>query len=204
MLRRFGLLSLVALPTGIVGLALTPRSALERVPELCLFRRTLGVSCWGCGMTRALWQLLRGQWDAAVALHPWAPAWLIGLCVAWVAALFWWLTRFGWLSRLELRRGLLAVWLALAAATVPLTLAFALAPAAAAKTASRLAQTHHRACAFCGLTRSLGHVSRGHFSAAFSASSLGSAVSVAVIGNQLAALACLARRRRKRPFFPRG
>lgn len=204
MRQRFVLFALVALPTALIALALAPGTVFERLPQLCLFRRTLGFTCWGCGMTRGLWHLLRGEWDAAVALHPWAPALLIGLCVAWVAALLGWLIRFGWMSRLELRRGLLTVWLALAAATVPLTFAFRLAPAPAANAISRLAQTHHRTCAFCGLTRSLSHVSRGRLSTAFTASPLGPAVSAVVIGNQLAALAWLVRRRRKGLSVPRG
>jgi hypothetical protein len=56
---------------------------------LCLFRRVTGIGCAGCGLTRALALLAKGQWSAAVAVHPLAPvlaiqaasAWLFGLAV---------------------------------------------------------------------------------------------------------------------------
>jgi len=56
---------------------------------LCLFHRVTGIGCASCGLTRALALLARGQWGAAFALHPLAPAlaleaagaWLVGLAV---------------------------------------------------------------------------------------------------------------------------
>ena len=35
----------------------------------CPFRRLLGLSCPGCGMTRAWLCALRGQWQSALAYH---------------------------------------------------------------------------------------------------------------------------------------
>jgi len=36
------------------------------VPVLCLFRRLTGHECLGCGMTRAFFSLLHGQWEEAL------------------------------------------------------------------------------------------------------------------------------------------
>lgn len=36
----------------------------------CPFQQTLGLPCPGCGLSRALLALLRGDWQAAFAIHP--------------------------------------------------------------------------------------------------------------------------------------
>jgi hypothetical protein len=46
---------------------LAPAAWLDRFPSLCLFRNLTGWECPGCGMTRAILCLLRG--DLAAALH---------------------------------------------------------------------------------------------------------------------------------------
>jgi len=51
----------------VVVAALVPPTVLERLPTLCLFRNLTGWECPGCGMTRAILSLLRG--DLATALH---------------------------------------------------------------------------------------------------------------------------------------
>jgi len=51
----------------VVVAALVPPTALDRLPVLCLFRNLAGWECPGCGMTRAVLSLLRG--DLATALH---------------------------------------------------------------------------------------------------------------------------------------
>ena len=51
----------------VVVAALVPPTALDRLPALCLFRNLAGWECPGCGMTRAVLSLLRG--DLATALH---------------------------------------------------------------------------------------------------------------------------------------
>jgi len=58
--------------------------------SICLSRRFLGLPCPGCGMTRALAHLAKGEWRAAVASHPFAPllaAELLFVWLAWGAAL---------------------------------------------------------------------------------------------------------------------
>lgn len=51
----------------VVVAALVPPGLLDRLPALCLFRNLTGWECPGCGMTRAVLSLLRG--DLATALH---------------------------------------------------------------------------------------------------------------------------------------
>lgn len=41
--------------------------------SLCLFRRCTGHACPGCGMTRAVSYLLKGDWDRTIFYHPLAP-----------------------------------------------------------------------------------------------------------------------------------
>ncbi|HXG32727.1 MAG TPA: DUF2752 domain-containing protein [Bryobacteraceae bacterium] len=86
-MRRIALLAAVTPPALVAALALLPRAALDALPDACMFRRWLGIECWGCGMTRAVWHLLRGDWDIAAAHHPWAPAAVAAGCLMSVAAL---------------------------------------------------------------------------------------------------------------------
>jgi len=62
---------------------------------LCPLRRLLGIPCPGCGMTRALAHLAKGEWRAAVALHPLAPLLAAELALGWMAA---GLAAAGWLG----------------------------------------------------------------------------------------------------------
>lgn len=62
-------------------------------PELCLFHRTTGLHCPGCGGTRAAHQLLHGDWLAALdynalavlflPLLVGAPAWYAARALGW-------------------------------------------------------------------------------------------------------------------------
>jgi len=49
----------------------------------CLSRRLFHLPCPGCGMTRAFAHLAKGEWSAALTLHPLAPV------VAMEIAAFW-------------------------------------------------------------------------------------------------------------------
>jgi hypothetical protein len=65
------------------------RAAVPLPPEVapfCLVRRFLGIPCPGCGMTRALSHLARGEWRAALAFHPLAPLVAAELALGWAAA----------------------------------------------------------------------------------------------------------------------
>lgn len=57
----------------------------DAVP-FCLLRRFLGIPCPGCGMTRALAHLARGEWRSALALHPLSPLVAFELALGWAAA----------------------------------------------------------------------------------------------------------------------
>jgi hypothetical protein len=57
----------------------------EAASSICLLRRLFHLPCPGCGMTRALAALAKGDWAAAVALHPLAPVLAAELLLGWVA-----------------------------------------------------------------------------------------------------------------------
>ena len=78
-------------PVGAVAL-MTMASPSDEGPTLCPVALVTGVACPGCGMSRAVGWLLRGDLERSVGYHPLAPLVLtIGL-VAVVWALGW---RFG-------------------------------------------------------------------------------------------------------------
>lgn len=59
---------------GLAGLAVLAAVVVFhfKLPVTCLWRRHFGTPCPGCGMTRALTELLRGHWAAAWQAHPWS------------------------------------------------------------------------------------------------------------------------------------
>ena len=63
----------------LLGLPADPRLA------LCPSRALLALPCPGCGMTRALAALLRGDVAGTLRLHPWAPALTVQLALGWAA-----------------------------------------------------------------------------------------------------------------------
>ena len=40
----------------------------EAAPD-CLISKTFGVSCWGCGLTRAFSAAVQGDWQKAISLN---------------------------------------------------------------------------------------------------------------------------------------
>jgi hypothetical protein len=70
---------------GVAGLALlhlwTPSDDIRY--SLCLSRR-LGLPCPGCGMTRALAHLAKGEWRAALTAHPFSPVLAAELALGWL------------------------------------------------------------------------------------------------------------------------
>jgi hypothetical protein len=56
-------------------------------PTLCPFALATGHACPGCGLTRALAYLVRGDLGQTVFYHPLAPLLALGLAVA---AVWWW------------------------------------------------------------------------------------------------------------------
>ncbi|HSS78524.1 MAG TPA: DUF2752 domain-containing protein [Thermoanaerobaculia bacterium] len=75
----------VAALCGIVGLVLlhawTPDG--DAASSICLLRRLFHLPCPGCGMTRAFASLAKGDWPAAVKLHPLAPVLAVELAAGW-------------------------------------------------------------------------------------------------------------------------
>ncbi|HEY5724342.1 MAG TPA: DUF2752 domain-containing protein [Methylomirabilota bacterium] len=93
----------------------------------CPIRRLIGLPCPGCGMSRALVALGRGEWARAIDLHPLAPVLVLEVFLLW---LLWGLVAAGrrsWPPRTVLLTwlglngaALAALWLwRLAAGTLP-------------------------------------------------------------------------------------
>lgn len=60
----------------------TPPAGVEH--SICFFRRMTGVSCPGCGMTRALALLAKGELAAGFRMHPLAPVLAIEGFALWL------------------------------------------------------------------------------------------------------------------------
>lgn len=57
--------------------------------SICLARRTFGLACPGCGMTRAMIALLQGDLAGAFRLHPLAPVLALEASVVWAGWGLW-------------------------------------------------------------------------------------------------------------------
>lgn len=76
-----------------IALAATGAAVLAAVsddgPTVCPFALGTGVACPGCGMTRALAALVRGDFAASWSFHPLATLALMEIAAAWT----WWAWR---------------------------------------------------------------------------------------------------------------
>jgi hypothetical protein len=75
---------LVLLVAGAAGAALSA-GLLERLPSLCPLRNCAGIPCAGCGLTRAMGCLARGDAGGAFRFHP--ASFAFALVLAGAAAL---------------------------------------------------------------------------------------------------------------------
>lgn len=82
-----------ALVFGLLLTAWTPSG--DPRHGICLYRRLLDLPCPGCGLTRGLAHLAKGEWLAALELHPLAPLVALDGLVLW---LFWGLWAWGRLA----------------------------------------------------------------------------------------------------------
>ncbi len=101
---------------GVMGAAVVQGSlmALGLPGWPCVFRHGLGFPCPGCGLSRAIAALLRGEWDTALAFHAFAPL-ILAILVLIVWASFLPERQRGWLiyqfERIERHTGLAALGL---------------------------------------------------------------------------------------------
>ena len=51
-------------------LFLIPESELLEIPSICLVKYLTGLECLGCGMTRAFWYILHGEFSEAWKMNP--------------------------------------------------------------------------------------------------------------------------------------
>lgn len=69
-------------PLGLLLLAVfTPT---DDSPTFCPFALCTGTACPGCGMTRAISALVRGDLDLALTYHPLVPLVMAQAAIAWV------------------------------------------------------------------------------------------------------------------------
>jgi Protein of unknown function (DUF2752) len=70
---------------GLAGLAVlhiwVPSG--DPAAAFCLSRRLFHLPCPGCGMTRAFAHLAKGEWSAALNLHPLAPVIALEIIAGW-------------------------------------------------------------------------------------------------------------------------
>jgi hypothetical protein len=72
---------------GLAGLAVlhvwTPSN--DPAMAVCLSRRLFHLPCPGCGLTRAFAHLAKGEWRAAITMHPLAPFLALEAILGWLA-----------------------------------------------------------------------------------------------------------------------
>jgi hypothetical protein len=72
---------------GAAGLAVLHVWVPSNDPAMavCLSRRLFHLPCPGCGLTRAFAHLAKGEWAAAVKMHPLAPVLALEAVLGWLA-----------------------------------------------------------------------------------------------------------------------
>src|SRR6266550_1920144 len=96
-------LALAVLGFGALNLALF---VLHLPTWQCPLLHTFGVPCPGCGLTRAIALLLRGEWRASLTMHAFAPVFVVGLAMIGFGTLLPSRRRqafIGWTQRMEQR-----------------------------------------------------------------------------------------------------
>ncbi|GEM_PF-1487582 len=84
--RWLSLMGTLAVPILLIALAIwTPPSEPNFI--VCGFRRLTGLPCPGCGMTRGISALLKGDWRLAVHFNPFAPIVCFISIVWWIRSL---------------------------------------------------------------------------------------------------------------------
>jgi hypothetical protein len=85
---------------------------------LCPFARVTGMACPGCGLTRALAWLIRGDLGRTIFYHPMAPVIAFEIAIAWGLWMARRRGRFRWLDQRWVDVGLVATAVALLAVWV--------------------------------------------------------------------------------------
>jgi hypothetical protein len=85
--RRNARLWLLTGFVGLTGLAILHVWVPSNDPSMavCLSRRLFHIPCPACGLTRAFAHLAKGEWRAALTLHPLAPVLALEMIVGWLA-----------------------------------------------------------------------------------------------------------------------
>jgi hypothetical protein len=107
---RHWLLTVGPLPAAVALAVLSPSD--EGGSGVCMWRLCTGSACPGCGLTRSVSHLLRGDLARSIGFHPLGPFLAIQLVAAWGLYLA---VRRGWVRPLPVT--VINVWLA---ANVPL------------------------------------------------------------------------------------
>lgn len=67
-------------------LPLPQNGTIGGLPSLCIFKNITGLPCPGCGLTRSVVYSAHGQWQQAIAYHPFGPLFLAGVALTLVPA----------------------------------------------------------------------------------------------------------------------
>lgn len=76
----------------------------------CPIQISLGIPCPGCGLSRAMGLLLQCEWQAGIAVHAFAPVFLIGFCATGFLCLLpgpLYAATLKWIARFEEKTGII-------------------------------------------------------------------------------------------------